>query len=173
MHGKQRINDTVDLFLIQHSLHCQADNRPLDPILLDRLFIAVPFALRITALVIVVHCSGAALAAFANHHTLTLAAEQFCGQQKFAFLTKKQAALKEQLEECEAQFEATHKMSVEATAQQETVKLMSGLPDDKLREHLYDTVERIMVYDAESIEIVWKFNDIKNDADSGTIPKIV
>lgn len=81
-------------------------------------------------------------------------------------LTKKQAALKVQLEECEAQFEAIHKMSVEATAQQETVKRMSGLTDDKLREHLYDAVERIIVHDAESIEIVWKFNDIENDTDS-------
>ena len=43
---------------------------------------------------------------------------------------------------------------------------MSGLSDDKLREHLYDAVERILVYDAESIEIVWKFNEIKKDTDN-------
>lgn len=42
---------------------------------------------------------------------------------------------------------------------------MTGLPDDKLREHLYDAVERVLVYDAETIEIVWKFNESKIDTD--------
>ena len=81
-------------------------------------------------------------------------------------LTAKQAALKEQLDECEAQYEANHQKSLAATAQQQTVTRMSGLSDDKLREHLYDAVERILVYDAESIEIVWKFNEIKKDTDN-------
>lgn len=81
-------------------------------------------------------------------------------------LTSKQAALKEQLDECEAQYEANHQKSLAATAQQQTVTRMSGLSDDKLREHLYDAVERILVYDAESIEIVWKFNEIKKDTDN-------
>ena len=40
---------------------------------------------------------------------------------------------------------------------------MTGLPDDKLREHLYDAVERVLVYDTETIEIVWKFNEAKID----------
>ena len=31
------------------------------------------------------HRSGVALAAFTNHHALTLAAEQLCGQQELAF----------------------------------------------------------------------------------------
>jgi len=81
-------------------------------------------------------------------------------------LTAKQAALKEQLDECEAQYEANHQKSLAATTQQQTVTQMSGLSDDKLREHLYDAVERILVYDAESIEIVWKFNEIKKDTDN-------
>ncbi len=42
---------------------------------------------------------------------------------------------------------------------------MTGLPDDKLREHLYDAVERVLVYDTETIEIVWKFNEAKIDTD--------
>ena len=81
-------------------------------------------------------------------------------------LTAKQVALKEQLDECEAQYDANHQKSLAATAQQQTVTRMSGLSDDKLREHLYDAVERILVYDAESIEIVWKFNEIKKDTDN-------
>ena len=43
---------------------------------------------------------------------------------------------------------------------------MTGLSDDKLREHLYDAVERILVHDAESIEIIWKFDDIERDTKS-------
>lgn len=81
-------------------------------------------------------------------------------------LTQKQAALKEQLEECEAQYEANHQVSLAATEQQQTVSQLTSLSDDKLREHLYDAVEHIKVYDAESIEIIWKFDDIKNDTDN-------
>lgn len=81
-------------------------------------------------------------------------------------LAKKQAALKEQLDECEAQYEANHQKSLVATEQQQTANRMTGLSDDKLREHLYDAVERILVYDAESIEIVWKFDDIERDTES-------
>ena len=80
-------------------------------------------------------------------------------------LTAKQAALKEQLDECEAQYEANHQKSLAATTQQQTVTQMSGLSDDKLREHLYDAVERVLVYDTETIEIVWKFNEAKIDTD--------
>ena len=78
-------------------------------------------------------------------------------------LTKKQAALKEQLDECEAQYEANHQISIAATEKQQTVSKMSGLSDEKLRMHLYDAIEKILIYDAESIEIIWKFNDIELD----------
>lgn len=81
-------------------------------------------------------------------------------------LAKKQAALKEQLDECEAQYEANHQKSLAATEQQQTASRMTGLSDDKLREHLYDAVERILVHDAESIEIIWKFDDIERDTES-------
>ena len=52
-----------------------------------------------------------------------------------------------------------------AEDQHEAASRMTGLPDDKLREHLYDAVERVLVYDAETIEIVWKFNESKIDTD--------
>ena len=83
-------------------------------------------------------------------------------------LAKKQAALKEQLDECEAQYEANHQKSLVASEQQQTANRMTGLSDDKLREHLYDAVERILVHDAESIEIIWKFDDIERDTKSQT-----
>lgn len=42
---------------------------------------------------------------------------------------------------------------------------MSGYTDEKLREHLYDAIEKIKIYSADSIEIVWKFSDIKIDSE--------
>ena len=81
-------------------------------------------------------------------------------------LTRKQAALKEQLEESEALYEANQQMSDTASEQQEAVGKMTGLSDAKLREHLYDAVERVLVYDSESIEIIWKFNEVKNGISS-------
>ena len=80
-------------------------------------------------------------------------------------LAQKQAALKEQLESCETQLEVFHQQSLDAEDQHEAASRMTGLPDDKLREHLYDAVERVLVYDAETIEIVWKFNESKIDTD--------
>lgn len=80
-------------------------------------------------------------------------------------LTQKQAALKEQLVTCETQFEAFRQQGLDAEERHETARRMTGLPDDKLREHLYDAVERVLVYDTETIEIVWKFNEAKIDTD--------
>ena len=80
-------------------------------------------------------------------------------------LAQKQAALKEQLESCETQLEVFHQQSLDAEEQHEAASRMTGLPDDKLREHLYDAVERVLVYDTETIEIVWKFNESKIDTD--------
>lgn len=81
-------------------------------------------------------------------------------------LTTKQAALKEQLEEREAQLEESHQKKVAAAEQQEMVSRMSGLSEAQLREHLYDAVEKILVFDAQSIEIIWKFNDLETDTDN-------
>ena len=80
-------------------------------------------------------------------------------------LAQKQAALKDQLESCETQLEVFHQQSLDAEEQHEAASRMTGLPDDKLREHLYDAVERILVYDTETIEIVWRFNESKIDTD--------
>ena len=80
-------------------------------------------------------------------------------------LTQKQAALKEQLVTCETQFEAFRQQSLDAEERHGAASRMSGLPDDKLREHLYDAIERVLVYDTETIEIVWKFNESKIGTD--------
>ena len=61
--------------------------------------------------------------------------------------------------------EAFRQQGLDAEKRHETASWMTGLPDDKLREHLYDAVERVLVYDTETIEIVWKFNEAKIDTD--------
>ncbi len=79
---------------------------------------------------------------------------------------KNKLPAKEQLEESEALYEANQQMSDAASEQHEAVGKMTALSDAKLREHLYDAVERVLVYDSESIEIIWKFNEAKNGSSS-------
>lgn len=74
-------------------------------------------------------------------------------------LTKKQADIKEQLAECERQLEQMNAQSATAERQEE-VNRFCGLSDEQLKEHLYDAVEKVLVYDAKSIEIIWKFHDM-------------
>ena len=80
-------------------------------------------------------------------------------------LAQKQAALKEQLESCETQLEVFQQQSHDAEDQHAAASWRTGLPDVILREHLFDAVELVLVYDAETIEIVWKFNESKIDTD--------
>ena len=72
------------------------------------------------------------------------------------------------IEESEALYEANQQMSDAASERQEAVGKMTGLSDAKLREHLYDAIERVLVCDSESIEIIWKFNEVKNGSSSYT-----
>ena len=82
-------------------------------------------------------------------------------------LAQKQAALNGRLASCEAQYEAIRRQDCAAEKQREAASRTSGLSDDTLRAHLYDAVERILVYDAETIEIVWKFNEVNTSTESG------
>lgn len=74
-------------------------------------------------------------------------------------LTLQQNVLKEQIEECERQYEASKLEMEAASKRQQAVSGMSGLTEQQLRDHLYDAIERIVVYDPNDIEIVWKFQD--------------
>ncbi|MCI8473183.1 MAG: recombinase family protein [Clostridiales bacterium] len=80
-------------------------------------------------------------------------------------MTTKQKALKEQIDDCEIQLEENHQKSLAATERQEAVGRMSSLSEAQLREHLYDAVEKILVFDTKSIEIIWKFNDLYENTD--------
>lgn len=45
---------------------------------------------------------------------------------------------------------------------------MDNLTDAKLKTCLYDAVERVIIYDTESIEIVWKFDRIEESVNKNT-----
>lgn len=74
-------------------------------------------------------------------------------------LTSRQTELKEQMAECERQREDRRQAMETAEERHQAVGRMTGLSDTQLRERLYDAVERVLVYDAGSIEIIWKFQD--------------
>ena len=74
-------------------------------------------------------------------------------------LTLQQNILKEQLEECKKQCEASKQEAEAADEKQRSMGRMAELTEEQLRDHLYDAIERILVYGPNDIEIVWKFQD--------------
>ena len=85
LHNKNCIDEPVNLLFIHDALHGQADNNTFNPVFANSLLVAILQALRTAAFVIIVHSAGMALAAFTNHHALTLTAEQLCCQQIVLF----------------------------------------------------------------------------------------
>ena len=90
---------------------------------------------------------------------IVLTAEQYLSEKET--LAKKQEELKEQICRCEEQMEAERKQQSEDQGRHTSVSHMATLTDEMLKAHLYDAVERIIVHDGESIEIVWKFDERK------------
>ena len=98
-------------------------------------------------------------------------------------LTQKRAALKEQLVTCETQLEAFRQQSLDAEEWHETASRMTGLPDDRIRAHLYDAVECVLVYDTETIEMSgsstnrksapMKTSELRSDSDVSSKGKTV
>ena len=74
-------------------------------------------------------------------------------------LTLQQNLLKEQMEECARQYESSRQAIETADEKQQSVGHIAKLTEKQLREHLYDAIERILVYGPNDIEIVWKFQD--------------
>ena len=74
-------------------------------------------------------------------------------------LTAQQNELKEQIAECEKQYEASQQEMETSGEKQEAVGHFVGLTEKQLRDHLYDAIERVLVYGPDSVEIVWKFQD--------------
>lgn len=80
-------------------------------------------------------------------------------------LAAKEINLKAQLQTFQSRYEGSQQETETISEQQNMISRMDGLSDEQLRTHLYDAIERIMVYDAENIEIIWKFNEISLDAE--------
>lgn len=74
-------------------------------------------------------------------------------------LTLRQDVLRGRIEECERQYEVSKQEMETADEKQRSAGGMAGLTEQRLREHLYDAIERIVVYGPNDIEIVWKFRD--------------
>ena len=79
-------------------------------------------------------------------------------------LTLQQNLLKEQIAECEKQQEANQQTMETSDERQRSVDHFIRLTEKQLREHLYDAIERIVVYGPSEIEIVWKFQDTSASA---------
>lgn len=103
-------------------------------------------------------CGREKFTAYENYREGRLTADEYVVSRDA--ITKKQAELELQLEECKMQCDAHRKETLNSESREAAIGKMTGLTDAKLREHLYDAVERILVYDSESIEIVWKFDEI-------------
>ncbi len=103
-------------------------------------------------------CGREKFTAYENYREGRLTANEYVASRDA--VTKKQDALKLQLEECKIQCDEHRKETLDSESREAAIGQMTGLTDAKLREHLYDAVERILVYDSESIEIVWKFDEI-------------
>ena len=103
-------------------------------------------------------CGREKFTAYENYREGRLTADEYIASRDA--ITKKQADLKLQLEECKMQCDAHRKEARNAESREAAIGKMTGLTDAKLREHLYDAIEHILVYDSESIEIVWKFDEM-------------
>ena len=73
---------------------------------------------------------------------------------------KRMEELKEQIAKTEAEYEDFLKKESQAKQEQAIVEHTSSMDDEALKELMYDAVERINVTDNQSIEIIWKFNDL-------------
>lgn len=83
-------------------------------------------------------------------------------------VVKRQTMLKAQIEDCEADIWKKHNIASVDEKRRQMLRPMDNLTDAKLKTHLYDAVERVIIYDAESIEIVWKFDRIEESVNKNT-----
>ena len=83
-------------------------------------------------------------------------------------VVKHQTMLKAQIEDCETEIQRKHDMALVDEYHREVLRPMNNLTDTELKTHLYDAVERVIIYDTESIEIVWKFDRIEEPVNKNT-----
>lgn len=83
-------------------------------------------------------------------------------------VVKHQTMLKVQIEDCEADIQKKHNIASVDEKRRQMLRPMDNLTDAKLKTCLYDAVERVIIYDTESIEIVWKFDRIEESVNKNT-----
>lgn len=73
-------------------------------------------------------------------------------------LTRRQVQMQEQLHKCQEALGARQHAFEKVSDKQKSLGGMEELTEEQLRSHLYDAVERVVIWDENSIEIVWKFD---------------
>lgn len=68
--------------------------------------------------------------------------------------------LKEEIAEAEAKYHEYLEAEEQAKKERALAKKTGSLNEEKLREFMYDAIERVNFIDGKNIEIVWKFNDL-------------
>ncbi len=87
-----------------------------------------------------------------------LTADNYLAQK--ADLSHKQSEIRGQLSEIEQQMASAEILQDDCKKQAKIVDAYVGLSEEELRSHLYDAIEKVIVYDRSNIEIVWKFNEM-------------
>lgn len=77
-------------------------------------------------------------------------------------LTCQLTELEEQIEKCKTELRVINNKSLDEAKKQQKVGQMMEIPEEQLREHLYDFIDHVLVHDAEKIEIAWNFNKVKS-----------
>ncbi|MCD7822681.1 MAG: recombinase family protein [Oscillospiraceae bacterium] len=101
------------------------------------------------------------LTLYENYHESKITAEQYLTTKDD--LTVKQSELKQQIADLEEQLKASFQEENIAENQRESASHLSTFTDEELREHLYDAVEKVLVYDGKSVEIVWRFGEAEDE----------
>ena len=83
LHSNHSVRNAVNGSIRQNLCYGELDYCPLNPVLFQSLAFTAQMAFGTAALVIVIDCPFAALAAFAGHETTTGPAKQLCGEQVF------------------------------------------------------------------------------------------
>ena len=98
------------------------------------------------------------LAYYEQYHDGKLTVEEYLTVKEQ--LSKKYILLQEQLEDCKIRLDENRRKAEQLEEQQAVLRQFSGRSDQKLRAHLYDAIEKVLVFDEETIEIIWKFDDL-------------
>jgi len=106
------------------------------------------------------NCGREKLSKYEAYREGKLTADQYLAEKEA--IAKKQEELQMQIAQCEVQIEAERENLAQEQARLSSVSHMADLSEEMLKVHLYDAVERIVVHDRQSIEIVWKFDEIKS-----------